>query len=294
MRRFFKFLGFLFIVFLVLSLIGGIYRLFSDQGIDNIREANIAVLEVEGVISNSMPVLEQLEEFRKNSNLKALIVRINSPGGAVGASQEIYMELKKLRDKTPVIVSMGDIAASGGLYVSLGGATVFALPGTLTGSMGVLLQLTQINRLLEKIYVDPITLKSGEMKDAGNPTSPMQPQQKKYLQELILKNFEAFKRAVVTERKLSPEAIAYLSDGRVVDGEKALELKLVDRLGTFQDAVDYAKEQAKISGELKLSFLSRKPKGFFEKIVHEMVSPIHSLVKSEGSVLQYRWDPLVK
>lgn len=292
MRGVFKFLGFLVLTFLFLSVIGGIYRLFSDSE-TNIKDSNIAVIEIEGIISSAMPVMEQLEEFRKNSNLKALVVRVDSPGGAVGASQEIFMELKKLRAKTPVVISMGDIAASGGLYVSLGGSQVFALPGTLTGSMGVLLQLTQINRLLEKIYVDPITLKSGELKDAGNPTVPLQPLQKKYLQELIGKNFEVFKADVATERKLSPESIAYLSDGRVVDGQKALELKLVDRLGSFQDAVDYAKEQGKVSGEVKLTFLSRKPKGFFERIAQEVVSPIHSLIKSETTGLQYRWNPLV-
>lgn len=290
MRSFFKAILIIFLIFLGFSILGGIYRLLSSDD-SSLHEANIGVIEINGVITTAFPVMEQIDELKKNSNLKALVVRVDSPGGAVGAAQEIYMELKKLREKMPVVISMGDLAASGGLYVSLGGSQIFALPGTLTGSMGVLLQLTGVNRLLEKIYVDPITLKSGELKDTGNPTVPLSAHGKKYLQDLIMTNFEGFKKAVKEERKLSDESIKFLSDGRVVDGNTALEMKLVDQIGTFRDAVDAAKEKAKISSEPKLAFLSRKPKSFVEKIVQEMASPIRDLVKNQATTFEYRWDP---
>ncbi|MBN8555809.1 MAG: signal peptide peptidase SppA [Deltaproteobacteria bacterium] len=291
MGKFFKIILVIFVVFLLISILGGINKLVSSADEDDIKSANIGVIEVKGVITDSFPVLEQIREFKKNSQLKALVVRINSPGGAVGASQEIFMELKKLRPTYPVIVSMGDLAASGGLYVSLGGETVFALPGTLTGSMGVLLELTNFARLLDKIYIDSVTIRTGDLKDAGNPTRPLDPKAKKYFETLIQQTFNSFKESVKTERKVSAETIQLLSDGRVVDGNEALKLGLVDKIGTFQDAVSFAKEKAKISGDPKLTFLSRKPKGLFERVLEGAVAPIHDLVKESSSVLQYKWSP---
>jgi protease-4 len=219
---------------------------------------------------------------------------VNSPGGAVGASQEIFLELKKLKAKLPVVVSMGDLAASGGLYVSLGSNAIVALPGTLTGSMGVLLELMNFRRLLEKIHVDPLTLKSGALKDAGNPTSTMDPKTRDFLQTLIAKTFQNFKEDVVRERKLKPEAAELLSDGRVIDGNEALKLGLVDELGTFEDAVRVAGELGKIQGKVKLAFVSRKPKSWAHRLFEEASSPLINWLdaKLEGPALHYRWEPL--
>jgi len=289
-RSFFKTILIVILVFIAFSVIGGIYRFFvPDQS--SFHAANIGVIEVEGVITTSMPVMEQLAKLQENKNLKALVVRIESPGGAVGASQEIYMELKKLRDKMPVVVSMGDVAASGGLYVSLGGAKVFALPGTLTGSMGVLLQLTSFHRLMEKAYLDPVTIRSGDLKDAGNPTKALSPEAKKYFESLIGITFQSFKKTVQEERKLTDEAVQVLSDGRVVDGATAVTLKLVDEIGTFNDAVNAAKEMAKIDGEPKLAFLSREPESFIQKLVHEVSLPLRKYMNQSFKGLEFRWDP---
>jgi protease-4 len=256
------------------------------------KTGNIGVIEITGIITESISVLEQIEEARKSSSIKAVVVRVDSPGGAVGASQEIYMELKKLKKTHPVIVSMGDLAASGGLYISLGADSIFALPGTLTGSMGVIMQLTNLSKLMEKIYVEPLTIKSGELKDAGNPMRPMDPKAKQYFQDLILKTFQTFRSTVKEERKLSDETIQLLSDGRVVDGNQAVQLKLADQIGTFQDAVNMAKEKGKVSGEVKLAYLSRKPKPFVERIFSSALEPVQHWVKAQTNILEYRFDPM--
>lgn len=290
MRNFFKFVAVVFIILLLISLVGSLHKALSTE--EDYHSDNIGVIEIDGAITTSLPVLEQLDEIRRNPQLKALIVRIDSPGGAVGASQEIYLELKKMRKTLPVIVSMGDMAASGGLYVSLGADVVLALPGTLTGSMGVLFQLMNFSRLMNKALLDPVTLRSGELKDAGNPTRPLDPKAKALLEDLIRETFATFKETVRTERKLSPEAIKILSDGRVVNGERAVKLGLVDRLGTFQDAVDLAKEKGKIIGKVSLAYLSRKPKSFVHRLMEGASEPLQSWVRERTRVLQYRWEPV--
>lgn len=290
MIRFFKFLGIIILIFIGLSILGGVNRLVSSE--EDYHSANIGVIEIDGVITQSLPILEQLEEVRRNPQLKALVVRIDSPGGAVGASQEIFLELKKMRKTLPVIVSMGDIAASGGLYVSLGADVVLALPGTLTGSMGVIFQLMNFSRLMNKALLDPVTIKSGELKDAGNPTHPMDPKAKEFFNTLIQETFAMFKESVQTERKLSPEAIKTLSDGRVVNGVKAVKLGLVDRIGTFQDAIDLAKEKGKIGGKISLGYLSRKPKSIWHRVMEGASEPLQGWVRERTRVLQYRWEPV--
>ncbi len=294
MKPFLKFLLSAFLILMCISLIGSIYRLFQGSNEFEHSDANVAVIEIDGVIMDSMPTLQQIRDLQDQASYKAVVVRVNSPGGAVGASQEIFMELKKLKAKLPVVVSMGDLAASGGLYVSLGSNVIVALPGTLTGSMGVLLEMMNFRRLLEKVHVDPLTLKSGNLKDAGNPTAAMDPKAKEFLQTLIAKTFQTFKEDVGRERELKEEALELLSDGRVVDGKEALKLGLVDELGTFEDAVRVAGELGKIEGKIKLAFVSRKPKSWAHRLFEEASAPILNWFESklESSAIQYRWEPL--
>jgi len=293
-KSFFKFLLGLFLVLFCLSLIGSVYRFFSGSSELDHSGANIAVIEIEGIITESMPFLEQIRNLKEEASYKAVVVRVNSPGGGVGASQEIFLELKKLKAKLPVIVSMGDLATSGGLYVSLGSNVIIALPGTLTGSMGVLIELMNLRRLLDRFYLDPLTLKSGTLKDAGNPTAPLDPRAKDLLQSLINKTFQSFKEDVARERKLKPEALELLSDGRVVDGQEALKLGLVDELGTFEDAVQAAVKLGKIDGEPKLAFVSRKPKSWAQRLFEEASAPALRWVDSKLQVplINYRWEPM--
>lgn len=291
MKTFGRFLLFVFAFALIFGLLSTTFKQMSGE--DDSRLGNIAVIEIEGVITESLPVLEQIREIRDNSQIKAVVVRVNSPGGAVGASQEIYLELKKLRGDLPVIVSMGDIAASGGLYVALGAERVIALPGTLTGSMGVLFQLTNFSKLLEKALIEPVTIRSGELKDAGNPTRPMDPKAKKLFEDLVKQTFESFKASVAAERKLQPKAVDTLSDGRIVNGDQAKALGLIDDVGTFQDAVDWAKQKANIKEKVQLAFVSRKPKSWFEKIFESEVHSLKQEVKQmffSKPMIEYRWN----
>jgi protease-4 len=160
--------------------------------------------------------------------------------------------------------------------------------------MGVLLELMNFRRLLEKVHVDPLTLKSGVLKDAGNPTATMDPKTRDFLQSLIAKTFQSFKEDVVRERELKEDAAVLLSDGRVIDGKEALKLGLVDELGTFEDAVRVASELGKIEGKVKLAFVSRKPKSWAHRIFEEASSPLINWLESKVDVpaLQYRWEPL--
>jgi len=257
--------------------------MYDSEDEIELKAGNLAVIEVNGLIMESLPTIERIQKIRESDQIKAVLVRIDSPGGAVGASQEIFMELKKLGTKLPLAISMGNLAASGGLYVSLAGERVFALPGTITGSMGVLMNVTNVSRLMQKIYLDPITIRSGELKDAGNPTKPMDKKSRKFIQAMVDQNFARFREDVKRERKLSDEIINQLSDGRVVMGTEAVKIGLAQQIGSFRDAVDYLVDKAKIS-KPKLVYVSRKAPSFVEKLFEGSLAKAGNwLMKSGGT-----------
>ncbi|MCD6548932.1 MAG: signal peptide peptidase SppA, partial [Thermodesulfobacterium sp.] len=232
----------------------------------------IGVLQIKGVILESEEYLMAIKEMAKKDSIKAIVVRIDSPGGSVGASQEIFEELKKTRRIKPVVVSMGSVAASGGFYVALGGEKIFASPGTITGSIGVVLELPNIEKLLKKIGVETETIKSGAYKDTGSIYRPLTPEERKYLVQKVKLIHDQFIRTISEERKISLEKVKEIADGRIFTGEEALALGLIDKLGNFWDAVEEAKKMAKIT-EAKLVFMPEK-KGFLSKIIEEKVSLI--------------------
>jgi len=282
-KKLFWFVVVVVLLFLFVNWLGSKFNMYESEDEIDLKAGNLAVIEVNGVIMESLPVIEQIQKIRESDQIKAVLVRIDSPGGAVGASQEIFMELKKLGAKLPLAVSMGNLAASGGLYVSLAGEKVFALPGTITGSMGVLMNVTNISRLMQKIYLDPITIRSGELKDAGNPTKPMDEKSRKFIQAMVDQNFAQFREDVKRERKLSDETITRLSDGRVVMGTEAVKIGLAQQIGTFQDAVDYLAEKAKLT-KPKLTYVSRKPLSFVERLFEGSLARVGNwLVKTGGT-----------
>ena len=211
--------------------------------------AKVGVLEINGVIYNSRPFVEDLERFLAISSIKALVIRINSPGGGVAASQEMYFALKRAAKELPVVVSMGGVAASGGYYAAIAADTIIANPGTTTGSIGVIAQIGQWYKLMEKIGLDNVVIKSGRFKDTGNPWREMNRAERDYLQGWIDDTYEQFIEAVSEERNMSLKEVKKVADGRVFTGRQALELGLVDRLGDFQDAIDLAGEMAGIKGK---------------------------------------------
>ncbi|HYG66689.1 MAG TPA: signal peptide peptidase SppA, partial [Anaeromyxobacteraceae bacterium] len=197
----------------------------------------VGVVEVKGAIgsdaggADAEDVLKQLKRYRDDGGMKAVVVRIDSPGGAVGPSQEIYDEVKKLAADRVVICSMGSMAASGGFYVAMGCDRIVAEPGTITGSIGVISQFANISGLVERFDVKMETIKSGQLKDAGNPFRDMTPEDRAYWQGLIDRVHAQFIRAVVAGRKLPEDQVRKVADGRVITGEEAKDLGLIDQLG---------------------------------------------------------------
>jgi protease-4 len=263
------FIGGLVVFLVLLSFLLSFIMFFKEK---DFGKPQIGVLEIKGVILDAEEYLMAINAMAKDRNIKAIVVRIDSPGGSVGASQEIFEELKKTRMKKPVIVSMGSVAASGGLYVSLGGTKIFASPGTVTGSIGVVLEIPNIEKLLKKVGVETETIKSGAYKDTGSIYRPLTSEEKKYLREKVKLIHDQFIKAISEERKIPIEKVKEFADGRIFTGEEALSLGLIDELGNFWDAVNEAKKLAKIT-EAKLVFLPKK-KGFLSKILEEKGSSI--------------------
>ncbi|AEH22934.1 signal peptide peptidase SppA, 36K type [Thermodesulfobacterium geofontis OPF15] len=263
------FIGGLVVFLVLLSFLLSFIMFFKEK---DFGKPQIGVLEIKGVILDAEEYLMAINAMAKDRSIKAIVVRIDSPGGSVGASQEIFEELKKTRMKKPVIVSMGSVAASGGLYVSLGGTKIFASPGTVTGSIGVVLEIPNIEKLLKKVGVETETIKSGAYKDTGSIYRPLTPEEKEYLREKVKLIHDQFIKAISEERKIPIEKVKEFADGRIFTGEEALSLGLVDELGNFWDAVNEAKKLAKIT-EAKLVFLPKK-KGFLSKILEEKGSSI--------------------
>jgi protease-4 len=251
----------------------------------------VGVVEVKGVIIDSQETVKQLNEFRKNDKVKAVVLRIDSPGGVVGPSQEIYAEVKKLGAKKKVVVSMGSLAASGGYYIAAPASVIMANSGTITGSIGVLMKFSNIEGLMGKIGMKAFTLKTGKYKDAGSPVRPMTDQEKAMLQDVIDNVHNQFVNAVAEGRRLPVEEIKRIADGRIFTGEQALALKLIDKIGTLQDAIEEAGKLGGIKGEPQVIRPARKKKLLLDMLVEESVSRIKELVMQEsGFSLNYEME----
>ena len=197
----------------------------------------IAVVNVEGIILDASGIVAWIEKVRRDPAIKGAILRINSPGGAVGPSQEIYAAVKRLDETKPVIASMGALAASGGYYVALGARRIYASPSTLTASIGVKMQMPNFGELMKSIGVSEMTLTTGKLKDAGSSWRPMTPEEESYLRNLIGDMYEQFIQTVSKERALPLDTVRALADGRAMTGRQALEAKLVDTLGDQYEAL---------------------------------------------------------
>lgn len=214
-------------------------------------QEKIALIRVEGVIFDSRKIIQELRRYRKDPNIKAILMRIDSPGGAVAPSQEIYDELIEIQKEgiKKVITSMGTVAASGGYYIASATELIFANPGTLTGSIGVIMELTNIEGLLQKIGIEGITIKSGENKDVGSPFRKMTTKERALLQSVLDDVHDQFIEAVAQGRSLEIETVRKLADGRIFTGRQAKAVGLVDEMGSLQAAIEKLAEMAGIEGE---------------------------------------------
>jgi protease-4 len=237
-----------FIIFVASFLIGIVGHGFGDQ---------IGVVEIEGVIADGKDAMEDIVRFKEDDGIRGVIVRINSPGGSVGPSQEIYQELKKLAAKKKVYISASSVCASGGYYIASAGEKIFANPSTITGSIGVIMEQVVAEELLKKIGIQPNTLKAGKFKDVGSPFRKMKDDERAYFQQILDSIHEQFIKDVAEGRKMPFEQIKKLSDGRIYTGTQAKELGLVDGIGTFYDTVDDMKKDLGIQGKPVLVYGKR-------------------------------------
>lgn len=242
---------------------GGGTRLRSGQG-------KIAVVKIEGVLTDAWDVIEDLKRYQDRDDVKALVVRIDSPGGAVVPAQEIYEEIKKLRAEKKVVASLGNVAASGGYYIACAAEEIIGSPGTLTGSIGVISEYANVEKLMDKIGWRSFVIKSGQFKDLGNPMRGMTREEKQLLQGLVDDIHTQFVRAVAEGRNMEVAAVEALSDGRVFTGQQAKAYGLIDRLGNFQDALQRAGELAGIEGKPAVIYPEEKKRRLWKRLFKDM------------------------
>jgi protease-4 len=227
----------------------------------------VGIIEVNGVILDSKKLVKRIEAFDEDESIKALVVRINSPGGAVAPSQEIYEALKGV--KKPVVASMASVAASGGYYIAVAAKKIFANPGTITGSIGVIMEFANLEKLYEWAKIKRMVIKTGKFKDTGSPSREMTPEDRALLQGMVDDVLVQFKQAVGTGRKLKEEEVDAVADGRIFSGAQAKAAKLVDDLGTFNDAVTEAGKLAGIKGRPTLVYPERPATHWLEALMRE-------------------------
>ena len=248
----------------------------------------IAIVEIRGVITQSSSVIEEIHHHLADDSVKAIILRIDSPGGGVGPSQEIHREVVRAKEKNKkIITSMGAVAASGGYYVACASDLIVANPGTITGSIGVVMQFSNFEELLKKIGVKGIVVKSGEYKDIGSPFREMTPEEKKIMQESLDNVHQQFIRAVADGRNLDPAKVLPIADGRIMTGEQAKQLGLVDKLGNLDDAIEEAAKLVGIEGRPHVLY-PKKKFTLWELLMKGMVSAVIEALNEKGFELNYR------
>jgi protease-4 len=251
----------------------------------------IGVIPINGVIKDADTITEQLTSFRKDKGIKAIILRIDSPGGGVGPSQEIYSETRRTTQAKNVIASLGSLTASGAYYIAAGADKIVANPGTLTGSIGVLMEFITIEELLKKIGIQMQVIKSGEFKDIGALNRKMTDSEREMLMTLLDDIRSQFVTAVADGRNMPREKVLEIADGRIFSGREAKEIGLVDSLGNFQDAVDLAKKMANIKGEVKLVYPERKRRSLlWDLLFKDLVDSIINRIDRHYGLLQYKWN----
>jgi protease-4 len=246
----------------------------------------VGVVLVKGTIGMGEPggaddsVMKSIKRFADDDSMKAVVVRIDSPGGAVGPSQEIHDEVVKLAKKKTVVCSLGNLAASGGFYIAVACPKIVSAPGTLTGSIGVISQFPNVKGLAERFSFRMETVKSGKLKDAGNPFRDMTPEDRAFWQSLVDRVYGQFLAAVVEGRGLDEAEVRKVADGRVITGAEAKDLGLVDALGNFYDAVDLAKKEAKLSGEPHLVYPPDEKTRFLEQLMGDAAGAVADAVST--------------
>jgi len=287
--------------FLLLAIVGMlfflIFRMLVFPGEKNqefsFRDKDkIGVVTIEGILRNSGDTIRQLDKYEKDDNIKAVVLRINSPGGAVVPSQEIYDKVLRLKKTKKVVVSMGSVAASGGYYIACAADRIVANPGTITGSIGVIAQFSQVEDLLEKIGLKTTVVKAGRYKDVGSPVREMTTADKNLVQDVIDDIHNQFIEAVSSNRNLSRENMENIASARIFTGRQALKAGLVDDLGNMEYAVDIAADLAGIEGKPEVIYPEKKRKSLLRYIASESISAISEEFRGIGTGISYLYKPV--
>ncbi|HEX9146049.1 MAG TPA: signal peptide peptidase SppA [Candidatus Binatia bacterium] len=280
-------------VFILVVFVGVFFYAYFTGGeskvISLLAGEGVGVLRIEGTIDDSRDVLDELRRFREAPWIKAVVVRIDSPGGAVAPTQEIVDEILRTRKKKPLIASMGGTAASGGYYIASACEKIIANPGTLTGSIGVIMQLNNIEELMKKIGVKGYNIKSGANKDIGSPFQPLTLEGREILQALVDNVHSQFVAAVAKGRGMSEAQVRKLADGRVYSGAQAKDLGLVDQMGGLQDAIEFAAKRAGIEENPAVYYSYPEEERWWERMFFAVTG--HRLYKAERGWLRYEWSP---
>jgi len=253
----------------------------------------IALVRIQGMLMDSQNIVRQLSDYRHNPGVRGILLRIDSPGGAVAPAQEIYSEIMKLRaDHKTVYASMGTVAASGGYYIACAADYVLANPGTLTGSIAAVMVFSNIEELTNKIGVKPVIIKSGKYKDVGSPLRAMNPEERKLLQNVVDDVHQQFVQAVAKGRGLSVSEVNEIADGRIMTGQQALKLKLIDEIGGLEKTIELLAKKIGVEGRPKV--IEEKEKTpFFDWLLQSSLSSrlVETLIPASLPRLQYVWFP---
>jgi protease-4 len=252
---------------------------------------SVAVIEVKGVISDSEETIKKIKEFKENDNVAAVVLRVNSPGGSAAASQEIYEELKKLAKEKTLVVSMGDVAASGGYYISVPAHFIYANRATTTGSIGVIAETLNVEDALDRLGIKGVVIKSGKFKDTFSPLRPMTEEERVFLQEYIDNIFHQFVKDVAESRKLPESEVIKIADGRIITGQQALELKLIDGLGNMEDAIEKAAELAGIEGKPNVIYPEKKRTSLLSILLSQVPGGLADGIADRSFKAEYRMIP---
>mgnify|MGYP000560231339 CR=1 FL=1 len=265
--------------------------MWMSRSTDDYQGEAVGVIEIDGAIASARETIENIRHFREDDDIKAIVIRINSPGGAVGPSQEIYREIRKTTETKKVVVSMGAVAASGGYYIACAADGIVANPGTITGSIGVIMAYTNFKQLLDKIGMVPVVIKSGPYKDTGSPTRQMRDDEQELLQSIVSGIHQQFITAIAEGRKMDRVLVEASADGRVFTGEDAKKRGLVDRLGNFEDALEWAGMMGGIDGDVVPVYPREKKLTLLRYLLSTSITRLISKVVYPDIEAQYRYLP---
>jgi protease-4 len=271
--------GFIVLV-LVLSRLGGKKPAFALGD-------KIGVVEIKGMIASSDRIINQLVSYREDNGVKAIVLRIDSPGGGAVPSDEIYQEVMKVRKVKKVVASLGGIAASGGYYIASGADHIVANPGTITGSIGVIIQVSNVEGLMKLIGLKTYTFKSGEYKDLLSPFREPTQKEREIVMSLIESAHTQFVDSVAKGRNMDVDVVRKIADGRVFSGQRALELDLVDQLGNLQDAIDVAAQMSGIRGKPNVIY-PKKRWSVFDLLVEKVIMRLIERMRTVNYRIYYQ------